>query len=247
MRIIKVISVLLFLAVFGAGYAYASVVRLALIDYAHFRNIGANVYLSTSVPEGAEQKIISLLEGARKRIAVHYGEPAAAPVTVILGHKREQERYGLSGHPGTFLFAPWGNYLLLDYETANIDVTAHELVHAEIVNRVGYIRRQFDIPTWFDEGAAMQVDYRQKYTSSTGIDQAGFSRLVGLDTPGKFWSSDRSQNINNYQSSKAAVAALLKHTDESLYSLLEKVRHGEDDVIAIAASETNKALQRTSR
>ncbi len=247
MRIIKIVTVLLFLTVFGVGYAYASVVRLALIEYSGFRDIGNNVYLSKSLPEGAEQKILSLLESARQRITVRYGKPVALPVTVVLGNKREQERYGLNGPPGKFLFAPWGNYLLLDFEKANIDVTAHELVHAEIVSRVGYLRRQFDIPTWFDEGAAMQVDYRKKYTYLDPIDQGEFTRLISLDKPDKFWSGDKNQNIDNYRKSKAAVAKLLKISDKNLYSMLEKIEHGDDDVIATVANETNKALQRTSR
>lgn len=247
MRIIKIFTVLFFISILGTGWAYASVVRLALIDYSDFRDIGAKVYLSKSLPEGAEQKILPLLENARQRVAVKYGNPVALPVTVVLGSKNEQARYGLNGPPGKFLFAPWGGYLLLDFEKANIDVTAHELVHAEIFSRVGYLRRQFEIPTWFDEGAAMQVDYRKKYTSHDAIDQDEFAQLISLDKPAKFWGSDKNQIIDNYRKSKAAVAELLISTDENLYSLLEKIRHGEDAVIATVANETNKALQRTSR
>ena len=46
----------------------------------------------------------------------------------------------------------------------NIDVIAHELMHAEIADRVGYWRRFTQLPVWFDEGLAMQVDYRAAYT-----------------------------------------------------------------------------------
>ena len=71
--------------------------------------------------------------------------------------------------------------------------------------------------------------------------------MVSLDKPDKFWSGDKNQNIDNYRKSKAAVAELFKYTDVSLYSLLEKIRRGEDDVIATVVNETNKALQQASR
>lgn len=247
LKIFKIVTALLFLLVIGGGYAYASVLRLVLIDYSDFRQIENNIYISKSLPKDAELKTLALLENARHRIADRYGNPIALPLTVVLGNKREQERYGLNGPPGMFLFAPWGGYLLLAFDKADIDVTAHELVHAEIFSRVGYLRRQFEIPTWFDEGAAMQVDYRSKYTSSSAIDQAEFVHLISLDKPAKFWSSDKNQNIENYRNSKAAVAELFLSTEEGLYTLLEKIRQGEDTVVAAVANETNKALQRKSR
>lgn len=247
MKFIKIVTVLLLLAVFGSGYAYASLVRLALIDYSDFREIENNVYLSKSLPSDAEQKTLALLKSARQRISGKYGSPVALPVTVVLGDKQEQERYGLNGPPGTFMFTPWGGYLLLAFDKADIDVTAHELVHSEIFSRVGYLKRQSEIPTWFDEGTAMQVDFREKYMSPNTISQADFAYVISLDNPAKFWGSDKNQNIENYRKSKAAVAELFLSTDEGLYSLLENIRHGEDVVIATAANETNKALQRTSR
>ena len=188
MRTIKIIVVFLFITLLGASYAYPHIVRLVLIDRSDFRNIGANVYLSASLPEDAEQQMLDLIASARQRIATHYGEPIALPVIVVLGNSKEIEQYGLNGPPGKFLFAPWGNYLLLDFKQASIDVTAHELVHAEIVSRIGYIKRQFEIPTWFDEGAAMQVDFREKYTSTDAIDPDEFSRVIKLDKPNQFLS-----------------------------------------------------------
>lgn len=247
MKTLKIITALLFLVIFGCGYAYASVVRLALIEYSDFREIENNVYLSRSLPNDAEQKTLALLENARQRISVKYGSPVAQPVTVVLADKQEQERYGLNGPPGKFMFAPWGGYLLLAFDKADLDVTAHELVHAEIFSRVGYLKRQFEIPTWFDEGAAMQVDLREKYTLLNAINQAEFAYLIKLDKPAKFWGDDRNQNIEHYRKSKAAVAKLLMTADEDLYSLLERIRLGEKAVIETAAYKTNNALQRTSR
>lgn len=247
MKYLKYAAIVFVLAMLGTGYAYANVVRLALIDYSGFYNLGSNVYLSQSLPDSAKKEIPSLLASARERIASQYGEPLAWPVIVVLGDDTEQRSYGLHGTPAAMLYAPWESYVLLNYETAEISVVAHELVHAEVVHRVGYIKRQFSIPTWFDEGAAMQVDYRPSYSyhDSIGLDE--FYRVVGLGTLKKFWTSDKDQNIANYRSAKMAFAEILNSTDIKLYSMLEKIKEGEDGTIATAVNETSKALQRTSR
>ena len=247
MKYLKYIAIFFALSILGVGYANAHVARLALIGYSGFHNIGGNVYLSQSLPDIAKVEVSSLLENARNRIASQYGEPTADPVIVVLGNVDEQRSYGLYGPPGALLFAPWESYLLLNYETADINVVAHELVHAEVVHRVGYLKRQFSIPTWFDEGAAMQVDHRSQYSYKGSIEEDEFRRIISLDVPKNFWTSDENQNVDNYRSAKMAVAEILNSKDNELYSILEKVKRGEGGVITSAVNETNKALQRTSR
>ena len=247
MKVFKYFIVAFVIAVSGIAYAYANVVRLALIDYSDFRKLDRNVYLSSTLLENSDERVVSLLADARKRIVARYGKPKANPVIVVLGSEEEQKNYGLNDAPGMLLFAPWNNYLLLNYGTASVDVAAHELVHAEVVNRVGYFKRQLYIPTWFDEGVGMQVEYRPKYVSTTTIDQSEFERLISLSTPGKFWSRDKHQNIENYRTAKLAVSEIFKNSDEGLYAILAKIQSGEESVITSAVQKTNKALQRTSR
>jgi len=246
-KIFKYLIVSFALAVSGVTYAYANVVRLVLIDYSDFREVDGNTYISNELPADAEQKVSALLVGARNRIAAHYGNSNAEPVIIVLGSQEELKNYGLNDSPGMLLFVPWNSYVLLNYQMADVNVVAHELVHAEIVHRVGYLKRQFNIPTWFDEGAAMQVDYRPEYDSVTAVNQAEFLRLTSLDTPGKFWGRNTDQNVRNYRVSKSAVSEIFKHSDESLYSILAKVCGDEETVMATLVHKTNKALQWTSR
>lgn len=93
----------------------------------------------------------------------------------------------------------------------------------------------------------MQVDHRPMYSYEGSIEEEEFHRIVSLDTPKKFLTNDKNQNIDNYRSAKMAVAEIFSSTDNELYSILEKVRRGEGGVVVSAANETNKALQRTSR
>ncbi|MCV6591004.1 MAG: hypothetical protein OIF57_18580 [Marinobacterium sp.] len=242
MKLFKFFSLVFFLFFTGETYAYTNIVRLALIDNLNFKSVGENLYISEHLSDQDEKSITAMLMAARKRITTHYGEPIAAPLIVVSSSQEEREAFGLYDVPGTLFFTPWRSYLVLNYQTANVDVAAHELVHAEVVERVGYLKRQFDIPTWFDEGVAMQVDYRPKYDLSEKITVPEFKRVISLTTPDKFWSHDKNQNVENYRSAKAAVFELFENTDESLYSLLSKIASGDHAVIGHVSDRTSKAL-----
>jgi len=247
MKPLKYLIVTLILPLVGASYSYAHIVRLAFIDYSDFHVVNSSIYLSESLSPADEKTVASLLKSARERIAERYGDPVADPVVVVLSSPEEKRDFGLYDVPGTLFFTPWGNYLLLSYQSGNIDVTAHELVHAEVVERVGYWKRQFDIPTWFDEGAAMQVDHRARYRLSDSIGLAEFDRVVGLTAPGQFWTDNKEQNVDNYRGAKSAVSAVFSHTDEGLYSWLAKVKAGDRSVVTALADKTRKRLVEQGR
>ena len=247
MKSFKYLLVTLMLLLAGASYSYAHIVRLVFIDYSGLHVVNDNLYLSGNLSPDAEKTIAALLKSARERISARYGEPMADPVVVVLSSPEEKRDFGLYDVPGTLFFAPWGGYLLLSYQSGSIDVTAHELVHAEVVERVGYWKRQFDIPTWFDEGAAMQVDHRARYRLSGSIGLAEFDRVVGLGTPGQFWTDNKEQNIDNYRGAKGAVAELFDTTDASLYSLLANIKAGDRAVVMTLAEKTREGLVQQGR
>jgi len=247
MKVLKYFLLFLLLALAGITYAYANVARLVLVEHSSLSAIENNMYVSEALSPNDRLAISNILVSARERIAIHYGEPTAKPLVVVLSSQEEKQNFGLYDAPGKFLFVPWGSYLLLSHQEANIDVAAHELVHAEIFNRVGYLKRQLKIPTWFDEGVAMQVDYRPKYDSSKNISLSEFERIISLTAPEKFWTNDKSKNIENYRGAKAAVFELFKHTERELYPLLAEIEVGNSSVFSFAITKTNKALHGTSR
>ncbi len=147
--IIKYVLLALLVAASVTAYAYAYIVRCALIDYSGFTQISGNLYVSYKLPQGSHQEIEALLRDARSRITGHYGTPRANPVIVVVSDQQEANDYGIYDAPGKLFFTPWNNYLVLNYKRKSVDVAAHELVHAEIVDRLGYFRRQYSIPVWF--------------------------------------------------------------------------------------------------
>ena len=225
---LKYLFVLLLVLLSVSACAYSNTVRSTLVGYSDFREIGPKMYVSPNIDRSQNQEIITLISDARSRITKRFGVPISKPTIIISEGKKEQKQFKLYGAPGKLLIAPWGNYMILSNKLRSLDVTAHELVHAEIAERLGYLTRMRKMPTWLDEGIALQVDHRPRYTKLTNINQAELERVVSLSTPKLFWSQEPEQNIKNYQSAKMAVQeSVIPVIDrKGLYRILEEIKEG---------------------
>ena len=76
----------------------------------------------------------------------------------------------------------------------------------------------------------MQVDYRDHYKIDYKLfDQREIERVKTLDSPSKFWTSSKEQNVKNYRGAKAAVQEIWSiYSQKTLYSMLLRVRQGEE-------------------
>jgi hypothetical protein len=106
-------------------------------------------------------------------------------------------------------------------------------MHAEIHHRVGYLKRFLQLPTWFDEGVAMQVDYRTRYSLSPQDSQTA-DYVRDLTTFSSFFKGDEQAVVRNYASAKQVVASWLsKVGTTSLYARLQRLKNGEsfDEIV----------------
>lgn len=98
---------------------------------------------------------------------------------------------GLSVQTASARFAPLlPTLIVIGPEGQNVDVIAHEIAHAEIRARVGLVVRELRLPTWFDEGLAMQVDRREPFVSMAALDLSrgtAVPPLAGLQTGKRFF------------------------------------------------------------
>lgn len=84
------------------------------------------------------------------------------------------------------------------------------------------------MPTWLDEGIALQVDHRPRYSSLEKVDNTELKRILSLNSPASFWTEDSDQNVKNYQSSKVVVNTVVMPVIEKkgLYGFLEEIKEG---------------------
>ena len=120
----------------------------------YFHAVAASAVAPSECPK-------ELIELAEQRIVGVYDLAVSSPVRLCL----ERPFLGLSTTHGSSRFAPFlPTVNIIGPKGMNIDVVAHEWMHSEIAHQSGFITRNYRLPTWFDEGLAMQVDFRPEFS-----------------------------------------------------------------------------------
>jgi hypothetical protein len=121
-------------------------------------------YTSKGVSQGLKDSIQALIGEAEKRIDQFWGAQKAEPTFIYCANPEDYRKYGnMIGSPAT-TYNKLGSYIVLNRDGLDPDIIAHELSHAEFYSRIGFIAQKFRVPAWFDEGLAMQVDYRADFS-----------------------------------------------------------------------------------
>ena len=206
-------------------------VARAFVGAQDYVQIDDGVYAARDLPPEARRRALTALRAARGRIAGTFGVPVARPTTIIAADDREAARLGLSDNvPGTAFISPVRTEVVLNLAHFSIDVTAHELVHAEVAQRLGFWTRAVKLPVWFDEGVAVQLDRREPYLiDCSAVAGQSIRQVRQLTTVRRFRHGDRGQIVRNYQAAKCAAAEVLeRHPPRTLYASLARLTEGAD-------------------
>lgn len=212
-----------------AAYKYDTL-ACSLIDYSGFIQIEKNVYVAPDTSPENRKELLSLLAQAKARVMTTYGQYSATPV-IISGHSMNSLGIFASNEYASTKFLPGRSYIVLGPKGHSVDIIAHELVHSEIFEFLGYWARTFKLPVWFDEGAAMQVDYRKKY-DAFGINDTELT-MGELRYSWQFFEGDDDQLTSHYASAKYEVRRWIdKVSHKTVFVLLNRIKQGEsfDDV-----------------
>lgn len=229
-KILIIGAVLASLLFMGVAFAYSHVLWLTTIEGSSFIKASEYIFVDPELEELEIEQALSAISEGKERLRKTFGSYTANPVIVITATSENANKYGLGRFPAKAYAAPWNQYVVVNYHVENIDLIAHELMHAQIREILGYWAYQTRIPTWFDEGVAMQVDYRDRYKIDTlSFPQKEIERIKTLTSTSKFWTDSKEKDINNYVGAKAAVHQVLdKYPSNSLYSMLLTIRQGQD-------------------
>jgi hypothetical protein len=187
---------------------------------------GPDGVLTDDMSSADQQHFAQITREARSRIGATFGAPRSRPRIVFFSHDGGLGPFALNRYGSTQFI---GRYacVFIGPGGRNVDVVAHELMHAELQHRVGALKRILEIPTWFDEGVAMQVDYRKKYDlpHDESVDTDAVRKLV---SPSKFNASDDRALTRHYAMSKTMVASWLSGIGPSaLYGRLAQINQGK--------------------
>ena len=223
-----IVGSLLVVAPTAVVLAQPQATACALINYRGLDEVATGILASSDVPIGQRLDFVRLYTLARFRIANTFGAPRAAPVIVVASTEALRQHFpGASSYAST-IFVPFRACVIVGPNGHDVNILAHEQLHAEIHHRVGHWYRLRHIPTWFDEGLAMQVDFRERYVWSlqSGAVDSGTVRL--WISKSQFFSGDDEELTRHYAMAKEEVRLWVQEVGrENVYGFLGRVRRHE--------------------
>jgi len=222
-----VASIVFFVQFTALGYRMTVPVR-------SFSELAPNVYISENYKDDLTEAG-KIVDEARQRVGEFWGAVESNPMIIISDDAATIRKLG--GDHDTMSFAVFNvySYIVLSSDYLNVDVAAHELTHAEVHRRIffGKLGYQSLIPTWFDEGVALQNDYRDAYNEEAWKAATDNGRNVvelgEINTAAKFYVGGLEERRYRYIVSKHELNDWIDRNGISaLAGLLDKVNRGED-------------------
>ena len=234
--ILSVIFSLILLIVAGVVWFFefnSTGYRMSVSHRASFEKISDNVFINRDYA-GNRDEITGLINEAKSRAADFYGSLTCPDHTVIIICDDEKLLAKLGGDHDTHhitLFPVKRSYVSVSTEYLTVDVLAHELTHAELYERLsGKAFRR--VPTWFNEGIALQNDYREQYGPEAWAEQTDNGKNIvaheDMDTAAEFYSGTKEDRRFRYLNAKHDVVEWLeKHGLQGFMALIDRLNGGE--------------------
>ena len=240
-KILKcVISAFFLLLVIAAVYFFqfnAVGYRMTVPCRSAFEEIDDNIYINRSF-SGSIEEAIGRIDSAKERVKDFFGDLCCLEDTVIIICDDDLllSRLGGDHDTKTCYFPAKKHYISVSDEYFNVDILAHELTHAELHTRLSE-SAQKKIPTWFDEGIALQNDYREQYSFETWVKQTDNGShtvdLEDMDEASKFYAGTVEDRRFRYLNAKHEVDGWMEtHKRQGLMELIDKLNNGEAFLIA---------------
>lgn len=130
-----------------------------------FERLEPGVYIEKSTSETARQTTKASLHRSKLAVERYFGalqsDPAVFVCRTDICYARAEQR---GGRTVGISFLDW---VIVLSPRANSDMAfTHELAHTELHNRLGPL--MFNVPTWFDEGLAVNVSDDPRYLAPAG-------------------------------------------------------------------------------
>ncbi|QHT70231.1 hypothetical protein GXP67_28075 [Rhodocytophaga rosea] len=142
-------------------FAYPQVIRCAAIRFTDFTEIQPGIYASPGTSAREQQQLTTLIKTSQQRLKGFWGNIESKPVIIFCHTLELYQTYGSqNGSPANYFGSPLGLFVVISPGGLDIDVISHEMCHAELTGRLGWLTMNMEIPQWFNEGLALMVDYR---------------------------------------------------------------------------------------
>lgn len=232
-RTIILTIVLLPLMTFAHFMVFPQETRCMLISFSNFEKKG-NLYYSKSTDAAQLEKLMALKAAAEKKFKSFWGEEEPLDYNIIFCNTEAlYNKYGTPGTPATTQ-RKLGAYVVLSNEGLDENIITHEITHTILYNHLGWYKTIVKIPTWFEEGLAMQVDDRERYSIDSLQSKMNkgpiLPDLSKIATGKQFYNGDDETITLHYATAKFEIHNWLKtHT---LKLFIQKMKNGDGFEVA---------------
>lgn len=174
--------------------------------------IQSGVYASTKFNTSEVKKLSAYINEALARNKKFWGRLPKDLNLIICFDMSECKRFsGLKNCGTSTQFLPWGTYITIGPRGWNPDVISHEICHSILEEEIGYFSIR-SIPTWLNEGIAMQVDYRKEFDYQVLEEnkKADAEKLSEISTIKGFYATNSDELRQNYAISKYMVRSMFE-------------------------------------
>lgn len=223
------IAVLMLFAIFVERHAIAC----ELLPLMEYQTLDGEIFFEPDLSVVQVDTLVGLVNAASERMNRVYGTSNSKPRLLILSDAKVAAKWG-ANETGTMHRLPWRSCIIIGPKGRNVNVIAHEWLHAEIQHRVGFLRALIEIPTWFDEGAALTLDYRKPFLpENIDLADADVQAVKDLRSATDFFAGNSEKN---YLSARLAVEPLIRN--EHFFADLERISSGESfDAVFLQADK----------
>lgn len=224
--IVLMVATVVFFQFTSLGYRIST-------PYRNFSKVQANTYIENNY-SGDKEEIIKIINEAKSRVSDFWGNVESNPMIIITDNQSTIAKLGGDHDTSTLALFHVYSFIVVSDKYLNTDVVAHELTHAELHSRIykGKFLPRSLVPTWFDEGVALQNDYRDRYSDDAWAEivngESEIPSLDEMDTAGEFYAGDKDNRMFHYVISRHEVKRWLeKNGVDKLIELLDDVNDGE--------------------
>lgn len=209
-------------------WLFPAVFKLHILQPLRFSIIeNTTLYIESNTSQHQRDSLILLDYQAKKLIEEFWNERKSTASTLYCTNLSTYTSLCQNTNSaGCSLITPFGSWVILNGSFGlHEGVMAHELTHTELYERLGWWKMKTDIPTWFDEGLAIQFDSRFSKNNNFAAKYIDFKEslemyslgnqnqipLTELTTFRQFFGNNPSFTSLAYLTSGMEVAKLISH------------------------------------
>lgn len=149
-----------FILLIGLTLVFPFALKLLVVPVTK-KELGNRVYIPSNLPELHQKELEQLLNASEKRVDSLLQKRISDPFWVFIGEQEGKSTWNLPiTSPASTLYLPGISVILVKPRGWDVNVLSHELMHAELKERLGWSSMQNKVPVWFDEGFGLLADYR---------------------------------------------------------------------------------------